>query len=218
MNDDIKIPVLLGDEIHHLDLTVLLRGIVPAEMPFDWPDEALACQAVLARSYVLRAYGWGWRHIGDSAAICDNPAHCLAYAPKKAHEKTDYAVSRTRGLVLTYRQEIAKIYWSCYCGGKTRSNYDAGWVEDPEFELPYLPSRDCGCPKYRSEVVDLLNEEGRFGHGVGFCQYGGRYLAETGYHWKTILRRYFRGDVILKAWNIPWTSRVPEAERGPASS
>lgn len=209
-SDDIRIPVLISGEVHHLDLTVLLRGIVPAEIPSTWPDEALVCQAVLARSYVLRAYGWGWRH-GDDAAICDNPACCLAYDPAKVSPETDDAIARSRGLVVVYGQALAQVFWSSFCGGWTRSNYEAGWVKHPDFELPYLVGRGCDCARHRAEVEHLLDEDGRFGHGIGWCQYGGRVLAEKGYHWRDILKRYFQGTVVMD-WQRPWALREGQAK------
>ena len=236
-NDDIKIPVLIGGQVRHVDLAVLLRGIVPAEVPAVWPFAVVVCQAILARTYVLRAYGWGWRH-GTEAAICDRPGCCLAYNPGKVHPLTDDAVRRTEGLVVAYGGEIARVFWSAYCGGHTRSNFDAGWVKEKRYELPYLAGVECPCSLFWAEVEDKLNEQGRFGHGIGFCQYGARALVKQGrleqrigernekqrikernelgkerveergeFGWLELLGYYFGGGIEVCDWEGPWAMR-----------
>ena len=39
--------------VNRLGLEAYLQGVVPGEMPSDWPAEALKAQAVAARSYAL---------------------------------------------------------------------------------------------------------------------------------------------------------------------
>lgn len=42
-----------------------------------------------------------------------------------------------------------------------------------------------------------------WGHGVGLCQHGAKYLAERGYGMVDILRRYYPGVTLVRLWDMP---------------
>ncbi len=77
-----------------LDLEEYLRGVVPAEMPASWPGQALAAQAVAARTYALRAIAHP-RHASAGADLCDT-AQCQAYGDAR-YASSDEAVAATAG-------------------------------------------------------------------------------------------------------------------------
>ena len=90
-----------------------LYGI--AEMPSDWPSEALKAQAVAARTYA-------YRYKKDGKSICTTEA-CQVYSASKAAnapEKWKQAVKDTRGQVL----EDVVTYYSSTTGGYVSTS---GW-------------------------------------------------------------------------------------------
>jgi len=140
------IPVQTGEgTVRIMELESYILGVVLAEMPASFEQEALKAQAVVARSYTLRRLTLGDRH--GAAAVCTDPGCCQAYI-----SETDYlicrgtqrdlrniadAVEQTRGLVLSYGGELAEAtYFSC-SGGRTE---DAAAVWGSH--IPYLRAVD----------------------------------------------------------------------------
>ena len=71
-----SIRLLAGEELLELSLEDYLVGVVAAEMPVSFPEEALKAQAVAARSYALRQIGSG-KH--PEADLCADPGCCQAW-------------------------------------------------------------------------------------------------------------------------------------------
>lgn len=140
------------DEIREVALEEYLVGVVAAEMPAAYHEEALKAQAVAARSYILnkqteleknpdRDNG----HMG--AVVCTNYAHCKAWCSDeecrekwgdsfvKYYTKIASAVAATSGEVMLYdSQPICAVFHAM----------SSGMTEDSENvwggELPYLRS------------------------------------------------------------------------------
>ena len=75
--ETVKIPVLSADgTVQEMDLEDYVRGVVLAEMPASFEEEALKAQAVAARTYTLRVLSTGIRHGGS--AICTESTCCQA--------------------------------------------------------------------------------------------------------------------------------------------
>lgn len=120
-----------------------LVGVLLAEMP-PWFDlEALKAQAVVARTYTVKAKQTGGKH-GDGS-VCMQSVCCQAYTEPNDFlkaggtaadlEKIRSAVADTSGMVLCYQGEpIEATYFSC-SGGKTE---DAAAVWGTDY--PYLRS------------------------------------------------------------------------------
>lgn len=136
-----EILVRTGDALEYKALEDYLTGVVLAEMPASFEMEALKAQAVVARTYTMRANETGGKH-GDGS-ICTDYACCQAYiAPdeylvqggtKENVDKIREAVTSTLGRVLTYQGELIEAtYFSC-SGGSTE---DAAAVWGTEY--PYL--------------------------------------------------------------------------------
>ena len=139
----ITVPILAGDGIVQMELDTYLTGVVLGEMPASFEVEALKAQAVVARTYTMRAYHRGGRH--DGAAVCTDPACCQSYisptdylaagGTQESVDRISAAVRATSGQVLTYEgQLIEATYFSC-SGGVTE---DAAAVWGAEY--PYLKS------------------------------------------------------------------------------
>ena len=128
-----------------MELEQYVLGVVLAEMPAEFEEEALKAQAVVARSYALRRMQRQDRH--EDVAVCTDPGCCQAYMTKDAfltggetltgYEKIAAAVEETKGQVLTYEGEIIEAtYFSC-SGGRTEDAV-AVWGE----VIPYLQAVD----------------------------------------------------------------------------
>ena len=137
--------------IEKIELETFICGVVAAESPASFADEALKAQAVAARTYVLshcQPYGEN-RH--DNAAVCCDSSHCQAYASddelkqrwgKKYEEyrnKITAAVADTAGIILCWQKEIAQAPFFSTCGGHTE-NAESCWGK----YFPYLISVNCG--------------------------------------------------------------------------
>lgn len=109
-----------------------LRGVVPAEMPSHWLGQALAAQAVAARSYALAS-------LQPAASFDLYPDQrsqvYLGIAAERA--STDAAVAETAARVLTWHGQVAKTFFSASSGGRTAANEDAWPAMRP---IPYLRS------------------------------------------------------------------------------
>jgi len=136
-----------------LPLEEYLRGVVPSEMPSDFPLEALKAQAVCARSEAVTKVGL--RHLYQPFELCDD-VHCQVYSGVTEHaNKTDTAIRRTRGVFMMFDGEIAQAFYAGVCGGHTEDN-DNVWNMDPEPYLRGLPDAPGGKlpqnPSLRSET------------------------------------------------------------------
>ena len=136
-----------GGEIEKLPLSDYLEGVVAAEMPALFPEEALKAQAVAARTYTMKKLVSTADKSHNGAALCDNPSHCKAYKPisvaaaswsDKSEEytaKIKSAVSETDGEIVLYNGEPISAVFHSTSAGVTESAKDV-WGGD----APYLVS------------------------------------------------------------------------------
>ncbi len=130
-----------------LSLDSYLEGVVAAEMPALFPDEALRAQAIAARTYTMKKLTSTPPDVHNGAALCSNPAHCKAYEPISAFaaswggavneytEKIKNAVSSTDGQILLYNNEPISAVFHSTSSGMTERAADV-WGND----TPYLQS------------------------------------------------------------------------------
>lgn len=138
------VSVRFDEEIKQMELESYLTGVVLAEMPGWFEEEALKAQAVAARTYTRKALSTGGKH-GDGS-ICTDSSCCQAYISEEAYlesnpseylEKVSRAVAATAGEVVTYQGELIEAtYFSC--SGGTTEDAAAVWGTD----YPYLKSVD----------------------------------------------------------------------------
>ena len=140
------IDVLMPDgSINEMVLDEYLTGVLLAEMPMSFHEEALKAQAVAARTYTLRSAKVKSKH--ENADVCTNPSCCQAYlsmteyaemgGTKENINKAQNAVSSTVDEVITYQGELIEAaYFSC-SGGRTEDAI-AVWGTD----VPYLQAVD----------------------------------------------------------------------------
>lgn len=135
-----------------------LAGVVLAEMPADFQEEALKAQAVVARTYTCKRMEHN-KH--GAAAVCTNSACCQGYrdpddyvnsgGAQESVDKIRSAVTETDGQVLVYGGAlIDATYFSC-SGGQTEDAV-AVWGQD----VPYLQSVESPgeeeAPRYSDRI------------------------------------------------------------------
>jgi stage II sporulation protein D len=141
--------------VNRLPLDRYLRGVVPWEMPEDWHPEALAAQAVVARSYALATLKPG--KLFDLYA----DTRSQVYGGIRAEEDTtNRAIGATAGRVLLWRNRVATTFYHSTSGGRTAPVADV-WPKARA--VPYLvsvPDPHDGISKHhRWGPVQLTPEE-----------------------------------------------------------
>ncbi|MEW6547551.1 MAG: SpoIID/LytB domain-containing protein [Bacillota bacterium] len=121
-----------------LPMEKYVEGVVAAEMDPRWPVEALAAQAVIARTFAVERLTRGGVRRVHGTDVCDDPGHFQAYNPEAITPAVRCAVSRTRGLVLTYRGELAQAFYHAHSGGYTATPQEG---VDFRGDAPYLQAR-----------------------------------------------------------------------------
>src|SRR5262245_50997756 len=117
--------------VNTLPLEQYLYGVVPSEMPDDWLPEALAAQAVAARTYALA----GRTANGPFDVYPDTRSQVYRGIDEEV-PTTTAAVDATAGEVVTYGGKIANTYFFSTSGGRTAAIADV-WKSQP---IPYLVS------------------------------------------------------------------------------
>ena len=118
--------------VNVVGLEEYLLGVVPGEMPKDWPLAALEAQAVAARTYAVG-------HIvrGRPFDLYSDWRSQVYYGVGSEAPGTTRAVRETRGQILTYAGAPAQTLYFSSSGGRTISSLDAFGLD-----LPYLVSVD----------------------------------------------------------------------------
>ncbi len=117
--------------VNNVGLEAYLYGVVPREVPFTWPPEALKAQAVVARSYALAV-----RRTGAYDLYADTRSQ--VYGGVAAEKpSTNAAVDATARQVLLYDGKVATTYFFSTSGGRTASVEDVWAGGEP---IPYLTS------------------------------------------------------------------------------
>ena len=141
-----------------------LRGVLPAEMPYDWPEEALKAQAVAARTYAMKHRG---KHEEDGYDLCAS-THCQVYDGIASDKpKTNAAIRATHGEALTYKGKLIEAFFHTDSGGMTESCLEV-WGTN----MPYLVAADevqKGTMPWEVSysLADFSSKLAKSGHGVG---------------------------------------------------
>ena len=118
--------------VNVVGLDAYLLGVVPSEVPSNWPAEALKAQAVAARSYALATR----KPSGPFDAYADTRSQVYGGLDVEKPETTA-AVQATSTQVVLYAGKVATTYFFSTSGGRTASIEDAWPGSQP---VPYLVS------------------------------------------------------------------------------
>ncbi len=139
------------DVINELGIEGYLYGVMAREVSPQWNMEALKCQAIVSRTFVLKNLKkYGSKGFDLTATITSQ----VYGGVNSENPRSNYAVDITRGQVLTYRGELIKVFFHSNSGGYTEDIRDVwGGSENP----PYLPSKvskfSKGQPHYKWGVT-----------------------------------------------------------------
>lgn len=151
-DSQVTLRVLTDGGVREMPLEAYLVGTLLAEMPADFPAEALKAQAIASRTFALHKAESG-KHVG--ADVCTSSACCQGWTADGTEAEVDritQAVRATDGLVVTYDGSlIDATFFSC-TNGRTESAL-AVWGSD----VPYLQSVDSpgeeDAPRYEDRAV-----------------------------------------------------------------
>lgn len=158
------------NSIEEIPIDEYLYGVVSAEMPADFEEEALKAQAIVARTYTIYKIQNSKGKHGD-ADICDNSSCCQAWISKDARferweensreanwNKIVNAVESTKGKIVTYEGNPINAFFHSNSGGKTETTLNV-WGGNG---YPYLQAVETAgedaYSQYQSEVILTKDE------------------------------------------------------------
>ncbi|WP_423800083.1 stage II sporulation protein D [Neobacillus sp. SAB-20_R2A] len=211
--------------IEETPLEDYLVGVVAAEMPADFNEEALKAQALTARTYIVNRLVKG-DTIGapKGSQVTDTPQLHQAYIDDAQQRKNwgkDYewkkkkileAVRSTSGQILTYNGEPIDALFFSTSNGFTENSEDY-WSGS----IPYLRSVsspwDKDSPKFTNQKVVTVKEfESRLGVKIGSSNALGKIVARTegkrvakvDFNGKVLTGRNIRDKLDLKSSDFSW--------------
>jgi stage II sporulation protein D len=183
--------------VNEIDIEQYLQGVVPSEMPQDWPMEALRTQAVISRTYALYQKG------KSSGAEYDLVSTVLGQVYKGdsvRHPRAEAAIADTEGIVATYDGDLAVTFFHSTSAGPTEDAEEQWGIDQPYLKGVSCPL-DQGSPYYtwkknipRSDIEKIIARIGaRHLFGIAPLAYtkAGRVL--------TVRLTHEQGETTLKA-------------------
>ena len=116
--------------VNRLSIEDYLRGVVAAEMPSTWPEEALKAQAVASRTYALQRAGESQNEAYD---LTGDQASQMYTGYDGEATSTNKAIQDTSGVVMLYGDEPIQAFFHSSSGGFTENSEDV-WLDS----LPYI--------------------------------------------------------------------------------
>lgn len=168
--DTIKLLHADTGEIEELPLDTYLLGVVSAEMPANFEQEALNAQALVARTYTIYSIVHSGGKHGE-ADICDDSTCCQAWISKEDRmarwdeaerelnwRKIENAVNTTAGKIITYNGEVIDAFFHSNSGGTTEAPVNVwGGTNYPYLQSVETAGEDA-YSQYSSEMI-LTKEE-----------------------------------------------------------
>lgn len=131
----LKIAIGMEEKIEvygQLSVEEYLRGVIPAEMPANWPMEALKAQALVARSEIYAGLAGKYRLEEFDFTTLES---CRAYWGLEGyHAHTDAAIAATAGQAIVRDGKFVATVFSSCCGGWTENN-EIVWSGPPNSAL-----------------------------------------------------------------------------------
>ena len=157
-------------EIQEIDLDEYLYGVVSAEMPASFEEEALKAQAVVARTYTIyKIVNNDGKH--GEADICDDSGCCQAWISKDDRfarweedeqennwKKIVNAVNSTQGKIITYEGKPINAFFHSNSGGATEAPIDVWGGSGYPYLQSVSTSGEDAYSQYSSEATFSKNE------------------------------------------------------------
>jgi stage II sporulation protein D len=191
--------------VNHLLLEEYLYGVIPSEMEYGWPMEALEAQAIAARTYALsHKNNYNSRGFDLLATIASQ----VYGGASSERTTTNNAVDATRGLILTYKGKPISAFYTGNSGGYTADSQDV-WGNDIAY-LKAIPDQLLVLPALMGpeDLAEWLT-----GRPLSYsCN--PKYSAPSNYRWSTwvsheeIERRLRLGDKLGRILTITINERT----------
>lgn len=167
----IKLLHASNGQIEEINLDDYILGVISAEMPATFEQEALNAQAVVARTYTIYTISHNkGKHA--NADICDDSKCCQAWISKEDRlskwdenardenwNKIELAVKNTVGKIITYQGEPIDAFFHANSGGITETPINV-WGGS---NYPYLQSvQTSGEDAYSQYSSDVLLTKSEF--------------------------------------------------------
>lgn len=108
--------------VNRLGIEAYLAGVIGAEMPIEWSDEALLAQAICARTYALHELGIPARTVPyDVRDTVASQVYSGIEGREDHAARAAELVGRCRGLVMYWNDRPFKAFFHSTCGGRTTS-------------------------------------------------------------------------------------------------
>ncbi|MDP2654833.1 MAG: SpoIID/LytB domain-containing protein [Candidatus Omnitrophota bacterium] len=122
--------------VNGIDLDDYIKGVLYHEVSDRWPLDAIMAQAVAARSYAVFQIQSKAKFDYDMTS----DIYSQVYGGRTSeHFRTNIAVNRTKGEILTYKGKVVPAYFHATCAGRTEDVSEL-WKQD----LPPLKGVACG--------------------------------------------------------------------------
>ena len=140
------------EKVQSMHMEEYIQGVVAGEMAPDWPDNALAAQAILARTFTLQKIAEKNKLENRNAHASTNEKEFQAYNASKINDRIKRAVENTRGKVLIYQGNYIRAWFHAYSGGKTATAEEG--LDFTQAPTPYIqPVDDSGFDAWIPEEV-----------------------------------------------------------------
>ncbi|MDA8235818.1 MAG: SpoIID/LytB domain-containing protein [Clostridia bacterium] len=130
-------------EKKNIKLEDYLAGVVAAEMEPTWPVEALAAQAILARTFTMENIQAGRVRKIHGTDASTSVEEFQAYNPTRINDSVRKAVEMTRGEVALYKGRYIRAWFHACDGGITATAKEGlAYIKEP---TPYIKVVKDGC-------------------------------------------------------------------------
>ncbi|MDI6605405.1 MAG: stage II sporulation protein D [Thermoanaerobacteraceae bacterium] len=168
----INVFVVKENRIIKMNLEDYLKGVVAAEMPAEFEEEALKAQAIAARTYALSkeiAAGGKGCELHPGADICTDYKHCQAWESnaelkekwgskyQEYMDKVSKAVDDTKGLVIVYQDTLIEPAYHAISGGKTEDSVNVWKSNEPYLKSVVSPGEE-NAKKFKTTVTVSIDE------------------------------------------------------------
>lgn len=119
-------------KVESMPLEKYLEGVVAGEMKNDWSPQALAAQAILARTYTMELMARRKGTFKEGADISTNIEEAQAYNAKAVNPQVRQAVRMTRGMVALHNGRYIHAWYFSSAGGITATAKEGLAYPGPE--------------------------------------------------------------------------------------
>lgn len=128
-----------AEQMRAMNFEEYVAGVLAGEMRNDWPEEALAAQAILARTFALKFIAEKESKY-EGAHISTDIEEAQAWNEEGVNERIRNAVERTRGEVALHGNNYINAWFHAHAGWETATAREGlNWKEQ---EPPYIQSID----------------------------------------------------------------------------